>query len=275
MMPVLNEQSHLVTNLESVIRQTVQPSKFIIIDGGSTDRTFETLTWYSKIYPWIIPIQQTNYHGEAGHKKISCAMLEAYQKMQSYNEPVMYIGHIDADFLLEPDVFENLIKELESDFALGAVGGILYTDGTPEIYPEDELPNLRLYRKKALDQIGGYPYSKHSWDSVILAKLRMKGWKIRACQTAIVTNLRSGESTNKNKWSTAVSFGKARYYLGYSLLLFFAGTVYATKNNGIIFGLGLIAGYFGSITQPKTNDIQIRNYYKNTRLKEILLEKKA
>jgi biofilm PGA synthesis N-glycosyltransferase PgaC len=268
MMPTLNERKTIRATLSSVITQTIPPSKFIIIDGGSTDSTREIVKEFAEKYPWIQLIHQTNYNGEPGHKKISCAMIQAYQAMQGY--PYKYVGHIDADFHLNPDVFEKLTVELELDDNLGVAGGVLYTDGKPEIYPEDELPNIRLYRKEALDQIGGYPYSRYSWDSVILAKLRLAGWNVKAVPQAIVTNLRKGELSVDNSWKTAVSFGKARYYLGYSLPLFLAGTVYATKNNGIVFGVGLMAGFFGSLGTTTTKDEQILEYYGNERLNEIL-----
>jgi biofilm PGA synthesis N-glycosyltransferase PgaC len=270
MMPTLNERQTIRATLSSVVTQTVPPTQFIIIDGGSTDNTREIIKEFAGKYPWIQLIHQTNYQGEPGHKKISCAMVQAYQVMQDSGQSYDYVGHIDADFHLNPDVFKKLITELESDNTLGVAGGVLYTDGKPEIYPEDELPNMRLYRKTALDQIGGHPYSRYAWDTVILAKLRLNGWKIKAVPEAIVVNLRKGELSSKNAWSTAVSFGKARYYLGYSLPLFLAGTAYATKNNGIVFGVGLMAGFFGSLGKTTTKDEQILEYYGNDRLKEIL-----
>jgi biofilm PGA synthesis N-glycosyltransferase PgaC len=270
MMPTLNERQTIRATLSSVVTQTVPPTLFIIIDGGSTDNTREIIKEFSGKYPWIQLIHQTNYQGEPGHKKISCAMVQAYQAMQDSGQFFDYVGHIDADFHLNPDVFEKLIVELELDDNLGVAGGVLYTEGKSEIYPEDELPNIRLYRKEALDQIGGYPYSRYSWDSVILAKLRMAGWNVKAVPKAIIINLRKGELSSRNSWRTAVSFGKARYYLGYSLPLFLAGTAYAVKNNGIIYGVGLMKGFFGSFGTTTTKDEQIYDYYQNDRLNEIL-----
>lgn len=275
MMPVLNEKEHIQKTIDSVTKQILKPLIFFIIDGSSTDGTWEILKEYEQKYPWVEVFRQTNYQGPPGHKKISCAMVEAYETMETYTQlfnfkSVKYLGHIDADFLLEPTTFANMIVELESDDMVGVAGGTLYTDGIAEVYPEDEVPNIRLYRKEALDQIGGYPYSRYSWDSVILAKLRMAGWKVKQCPAAKVINQRSGELTAKNRWSTAVSFGKARYYLGYSLPLFLAGTIYATKNNGIVFGIGLLAGFLSMLGKETTKDDQILQYYGHERLKEVL-----
>jgi biofilm PGA synthesis N-glycosyltransferase PgaC len=278
MMPTLNEQTHIRATLESVVKQTVQPALFVIIDGGSMDKTRNIIKEFIEKYPWIQLIYQTNFQGEEGHKKISCAMVQAYKWMDYYCKNIRgiaydYLGHIDADFLLEPMLFETMITELEKDYFLGAVGGILYTDGEHEVYPADELPNARLYRARAIEFIGGYPYSRYAWDSVILAKLRMYGWKVKQCEGTKVVNQRSGELTRQNRWNTAISFGKARYYLGYSIPLFLAGTAYAIKNNGIIYGVGLMKGFFGSLGTTTTKDEQIYDYYQNERLNEILRRK--
>jgi glycosyltransferase involved in cell wall biosynthesis len=274
MMPTLNEQKYISQVIESVINQTIRPILFGIIDGGSSDKTRDIIKKYIKDNPWIHLLYQTNYIGDAGHKKISCAMVQAYQWMVEYcfqnHISYDYIGHTDADLLSEPNLFETMITELENDYRLGAVGGVLYTDGKPEIYPADEIPNARMYRARAIDVIGGYPYSRYSWDSVILAKLRLYGFEIKACEGTKVTNLRTGELTVKNRWNTAVSFGEARYYLGYSLPLFLAGTAYAMKNNGLIYGVGLMKGFFGSIGTTTTKDEQVLYYYRNERLNEIL-----
>ena len=50
---VLNERDNIEEFVESVINQTVLPREFIIVDGGSTDGTYEILKKYAKKYKWI------------------------------------------------------------------------------------------------------------------------------------------------------------------------------------------------------------------------------
>lgn len=272
LMPTLNEGQTILAVMESVMLQTQRPSVFYIIDGGSTDHTVPLLRKYEENYPWVAVIQQTSFPGgPPGHEKISHAMVEIYRHMSALLFPhVDYIGHMDADMVLSPTTFEVLGDRIEQDNRIGAVGAELWTEGKPEVYPPDELPNIRLYRRAAIESIGGYPFSKYSWDSVILAKLRMAGWKIQQCPDASATNLRKNELSNGNKWRTGVEFGKARHYLGYSLPLFLAGVAYATKNIGALYGAGLMCGYFGDAFKPQTDDDVIRNYYRHERLKELI-----
>lgn len=164
------------------------------------------------------------------------------------------------------------MNKLEENPSLGAVSGILITDGKPEIFPSDEIPNIRVYRKSALECIGGFPKTKYSQDSVILAKLRLAKYQIKSFPEVRIINLRNGERSIKNQWETAVTFGKARRYLGYSRLLFLLGTGYSTLHNGPVFGLGLMVGYLSSTLNRDecTDDNRIYYYYQNERLGELI-----
>jgi glycosyltransferase involved in cell wall biosynthesis len=55
---VLNEKDTIDEFMKSVISQTKKPDEFIIVDGGSTDGTYEILKKYSKRYKWIKVFQE-------------------------------------------------------------------------------------------------------------------------------------------------------------------------------------------------------------------------
>lgn len=50
---VLNEEKTIEEFLNSVIQQTKKADEFIIVDGGSTDKTYNILKTYTKKYKWI------------------------------------------------------------------------------------------------------------------------------------------------------------------------------------------------------------------------------
>ena len=261
--PVLNEQENIGKCISSVISQTKLPVQWVIIDGGSTDKTTEIITSFG--YPWITVVSQSSTALKRGHQKFAMQMKEAYEYGKEIS--VEYIGKLDADCTIPPIFFETLINECEKDQALGAASGQILNDDIPEIYPEDEMPDIRLYRKPALEQIGGFPLAKYSPDTIILAKLRMNGWKVKVFPQVKISNMRK----NQNNWKQAVTFGEARYYLGYSLLLFLLGCGYATRNNGIGFGIGLLYGYFRSVISRvnRIEDKLIYEYFHKTRLREV------
>jgi glycosyltransferase involved in cell wall biosynthesis len=55
---VLNEKDTIDEFMKSLISQTKKPEEFIIVDGGSTDGTYEILKRYSKKYKWIKVFQE-------------------------------------------------------------------------------------------------------------------------------------------------------------------------------------------------------------------------
>jgi len=50
---VLNEEKTIKQFLNSVLKQTKRPDEFIIVDGGSKDKTYEILREFGKKYGWI------------------------------------------------------------------------------------------------------------------------------------------------------------------------------------------------------------------------------
>ena len=50
---VKNEESVIDKTIQSVIKQTVLPKEWLIIDDKSTDKTLDIIEYYSKKYKWI------------------------------------------------------------------------------------------------------------------------------------------------------------------------------------------------------------------------------
>ena len=274
--PVKNEQETIEEMLKSIISQKKKPVLFVIIDGGSTDETQNNVEKYSKRFPWIVLIRQHTFSDIGGHINFSLAMQEAYLFALEYCRmnkiEFDYVGKIDGDNIISDNFFANLIPRFEADDKLGAASGVSITDRKRDMFPKDELPDKRLYRKSALEQIGGFPNSKYSPDTVILAKMRMAGWIIHSFNDISVTNLRPDGGMTRGDWNTGVMFGKSRYYLGYSVPLLVLGCGYILAGGRLFKALGLIQGYFGSwiARDIKIADSNIRHYFHSTRLKEVI-----
>ena len=60
--PSRNEAAFIEKTLESVVRQTVLPAKWVIVNDGSTDETGTVAAKYAEKYPWIevvnLPVRQ-------------------------------------------------------------------------------------------------------------------------------------------------------------------------------------------------------------------------
>jgi len=173
---------------------------WVIVDGGSTDTSLNIIEELSKEFHWIYLKKQEKFSNKKGHINFAVGVKEGYEYARSIcadkNIKYDYIGKMDADVLIPKNFFESLIYEFEKDLQLGVASGISYTlkpNTQIKIYGEgneknvnrddflpDELPDKRLYRKEYLEDVGGFPESKFSPDTVLLAKFRIKGWNLQS-----------------------------------------------------------------------------------------------
>ncbi|WP_173669183.1 glycosyltransferase family 2 protein [Sharpea azabuensis] len=97
-MPAYNIESEIKRSIESVLKQTYSNIELIIVDDGSKDSTPSIIDQYAKYHANIIPI-----HRENGG--VFSARIEGM--LQSTGD---YIGFIDGDDDIEPEMIEQLLK---------------------------------------------------------------------------------------------------------------------------------------------------------------------
>jgi poly-beta-1,6-N-acetyl-D-glucosamine synthase len=56
--PARDEGTYIGRTLESVVDQTVRPSRWVIVDDGSVDQTAAIVTSFAEKYPWIQLVQR-------------------------------------------------------------------------------------------------------------------------------------------------------------------------------------------------------------------------
>src|SRR5690349_115634 len=72
--PVRNEEKFLSLTIESMVKQTILPQQWIIVDDGSTDNTAKVATEAAQKYPWI----QTVLRKDRGYRKPGGGVIEAF-----------------------------------------------------------------------------------------------------------------------------------------------------------------------------------------------------
>ena len=272
--PVKNEIKHLPYVVDSVLNQTELPVLWVIIDGGSDDGSFEYINKYAEKYPWITPRKQYNF-GRNAHESVSMAMHNAYTFVKYITElkniNYDYIWTIDGDQILAYDVCAGVIQHCDDTTGV-ASGLVCGKDDVPDTYPEGELPNKRVYSKRGLEDIGGFPVAKYSFDTIILAKLRMKGYKVISFPQYKITNLRGDSGVERDMWKSHVTFGHARWYLGYSLPLVIAGSGYLIMKGQFKKAIGIFYGYLADRFkgEEQIEDVGIKRHFGNDRLREVL-----
>ena len=134
--PVYNVEPYLRKCLDSIINQTYQNLEILLVDDGSSDKCGEICDQYAKLDNRIKVFHTANRG------------LSEARNLGLDNAKGEYIGFVDPDDWIEPDMYELLLKRLEETKADIVECGMIkeYWDKSEESKKE----NMELTGKEAL-----------------------------------------------------------------------------------------------------------------------------
>ena len=245
--PARNEEQFIEKVIQSVIAQTVLPSKWVVVDDGSTDRTAEIVERYTIHYPWIELIRRPQRKDRNFAGKVH-AFNDGLARVQDLK--VELIGNLDADISFGPDHFEFLLARFVEDPALG-VAGTAYTqqdwDSTRDSFEGQTSVHgaCQLFRLQCFQEIGGYrPSRAGGVDWMAVTTARMKGWKTRNYLERRFHHHRTMGTAERSGLAAMFDYGKKDYFLGGSPIWELFRVGYRMTKRPIIFGgIALLFGY--------------------------------
>lgn len=215
--PARNEEEFLEKTIESVIKQTVLPMKWVIVDDGSTDRTAQIVKRYLVQHPWINLVQMPQRRDRSFAGKVA-AFYAGYEKVGQL--PWEIIGNLDGDISFDPEYFKFLVGKFVGDLTLGAAGTVFREEG----YSTDKdsfegrshvAGGCQLFRRQCWEQIGGYiPHRAGGIDWIAVTTARMLGWKTESFREKWFFHYRRLGTAERGVFSSLFSYGKKDYYLG-------------------------------------------------------------
>lgn len=116
-MSVYNGEKYLSEAIESILGQTYKNFEFIIINDGSTDKSFEVLNYYAELENRIVVISREN-------KGLIDSLNEGIKKAKG-----KYIVRMDADDISLPTRFEEQVKFMENNPDIGISGSAVIRFG--------------------------------------------------------------------------------------------------------------------------------------------------
>lgn len=244
--PVRNEEKNIEKALQSVVSQTIKPSRWIIVNDGSTDKTAEIVMEYVQKYRWISLINLSN----RGYYDLMCggeikAFYKGYEKILDCD--FEFLAKLDGDISFDKWYFENLFKEFYLNRKLGiASGACNYYEGNRLIleksYKKHVRGAARVYRKECWDEIGGV-INDLGWDAIDVYKARMLGW-----DTYNFEHIRMIHHVKT--WSKGglihgrMRAGRMAFLMGTHPLFFFLKVVQESFNTPLILsGCAFLGGY--------------------------------
>ena len=179
-----NEENFIARTIESIVAQTVRPTKWIIVSDGSTDKTDSIVDSYSRDHDFlrlhrICDPHPRNFAAQVNAINAGCTLLKGIE--------FDFFGNVDADVSFEPDYYERLLAKFDDDPTLGLGGGYIHEEKSGTFVSRGgnstrAVPHaVQLFRRACYEMVGPYvplPYGGPDWLAEIVA--RQKGWKVRS-----------------------------------------------------------------------------------------------
>lgn len=134
--PCYNIRKYLPRCIESILAQTYKNLEIILISDGSTDGTDEVIREYAKKDSRIIPIfKQNSGVSDTRNRGLDIATGD-------------YIGFVDGDDYIEPEMYETLLKNaIENNADISHCGYQMVFPSRVDYYYNTEKRLFRIIRK--------------------------------------------------------------------------------------------------------------------------------
>jgi biofilm PGA synthesis N-glycosyltransferase PgaC len=272
--PCRNEVEFGRQTLDSVVAQSVQPAKWIIVDDGSTDGTSEMLAEYAAEHAFIEVIRKP----DRGKRSVGPGVIESFYLGYDASTPrdFDYLCKLDLDLELPPEYFQTLMERMEANPRIGTCSGKPYVrepDGS--LHPEtsgDEMSvgMTKFYRVDCFEQIGGF-VREVMWDGIDCHRCRMLGWI--ACSWDVpelrFIHLRPMGSSQQNILVGRLRHGYGQYFMGTGVAYMAASAAFRmAKPPLVVGGLCMFAGYLSSLLRgrPRYGDAEFRRFLRSYQL---------
>jgi glycosyltransferase involved in cell wall biosynthesis len=245
--PAHNEEIFIEETLRSMLRQTLRPLRWVIVNDGSTDRTRDIVATYAAQHDFIRLVdRQRQGERHFGNKAHAFNLGLSNCDITEFE----FIGNLDADISLESDYFEKVLKEFEQNSKLGIAGGMVRTRIGDQFISQDVALDsvagaVQLFRRQCFEQIGGYrPLPLGGIDSAAEITARMNGWTVRTFpDLCVLENRRTGTATAPPLVSR-VKEGQRYHSLGYGFLFLCLRCLYRSMDRPRILGsMAIFVGY--------------------------------
>lgn len=271
--PVRNERKHIATTIEAVVKQSVKPSEWIIVDDGSRDGTPAIVEQYAALYQWIRPVVRRDRGYRYSGAGVVEAFYDGFHTLQTHDWD--FLVKLDGDLDLPPDYFEKAFEHFQAEPRLGIGGGSLYhiINGVPKLEkgPRFHVRGAtKIYRKDCWKAIGGLQIAP-GWDIVDEVKANMLGWLTESFEDVRAVHHRF-TGTAESRWKNLVKNGKAYYFAGYHPLFLAAKCAYRLADEPYIVGsfamaVGFLSGYLKRT--PKIDDPALIHFLRHQQLQRL------
>ncbi len=283
--PVRDEAEFVRRTLDSIVAQSEQPAKWLIVDDGSSDETPKILSEYAKQYSFIQIVRRE----DRGARKVGPGVIDAFYEGYEQIDPSTYdyICKLDMDLDMPPRYFAILMDRMEQQPRLGTCSGKAYYPAPQNIDKsfsgplisehcgdEASVGAVKFYRRACFEDIGGF-VRQVMWDGIDCHRCRMKGWIACSWDEPELNflHLRPMGSSDQSIFVGRMRHGFGQWFMGTGPTYLCVSALYRmTKRPFIIGGLGILWGYTKAMitAQPRYEDMNFRRFLRSYQWSSLL-----
>ena len=243
--PARDEADHLPRLAAAMLAQDVTPLRWVIVENGSSDSTFELAGSLAAQYDWIQVIRTAS---SERYDRTSPYMRAWHAGVDALDGSGDLVVKLDADVSFEPGYFAGVLDAFELDPGLGIASGTCLEEHRGEwrewvLLGDHCWGPTRTYRRKCLEEI--LPLDEGiGYASIDETKARLAGYETRTLRDLSFRHHRPEGSGEGGRWRNWVEQGKAAHYTRYRLSYLLARCLYRAVSDPP--AVGLLAGYLGA-----------------------------
>jgi poly-beta-1,6-N-acetyl-D-glucosamine synthase len=282
--PCRDEAQYIRRTLDSVAKQTSQPTLWLVTDDGSTDETPSILEEYSRKLPFLRVLRRV----DRGRRQVGPGVIEAfYHALDTVNlSDFDYVCKLDMDLELPDRYFELLMQRMESNPRIGTTSGKPWfvhprsSDLVPEICGNEMSVGMtKFYRVECFREIGGF-VRQVMWDGIDCHRARMLGWIAESVDDEAIRfiHLRPQGASQKGIWTGRVRAGFGQYFMGTSPAYYLAVSISRLPKHPVLIGTAaMLWGYISSAAKgvPRYEDPEFRRFVRSYQHSCLILGKRA
>ena len=218
--PAHNEEAFLADTLNSLVSQSLQPKKVVVVNDNSTDSTENIIDDFIKKSAIFQKLNTTSSTLHMPGSKV----INAFNKgLTLLDNDYDFFVKLDADIILPDDYFEKIAHIFNSNEKVGIAGGFVYEKSANGEWKLNHPMNknhvrgaFKAYTKDCFKTIDGLK-NAIGWDTVDELLAQYHGFDIFTDNTLKTKHLRpTGKAYNKK---AKLLQGKAMYTMRYGFLI--------------------------------------------------------
>lgn len=275
--PIRDEAPYIGRTIASVLSQTTLPSRWIVVDDGSTDGTSEILDHAALRTEWITVVHRRNRGYRAAGSGVVDAFYAGYAAVD--HDDWDFIVKLDGDLSFDADYFEKSFTMFEADAKLGIGGGTvcrlesgqLTVDsvGDPPFHVRGA---TKIYRRACWQHIAPLATAP-GWDTIDEVKANLCGWRTRTfADLKLIQHKPTGAA--EGNWRNWFKNGRANYVTGYHPVFMLAKCVKRARHKPLMLeSMALIAGFCSGYLKrlPRGASDDAIRYLRKQQIRRLLL----